>query len=37
MSRPDIVLVTVDSMRADSAGFLNDGALETPAMEAFRG
>lgn len=35
MSRPDIVLITVDSLRADSVGFLADDAPPTPNMDAF--
>lgn len=33
MPRPDVVLVTVDSFRADSAGFLTDETLSTPTID----
>ncbi|MBI3447618.1 MAG: sulfatase-like hydrolase/transferase [Acidobacteria bacterium] len=32
-SRPDVVLVTIDSLRADAPGFMG-GKVETPAMDA---
>lgn len=35
MSRPDMVLVTVDSFRADSAGFLDGDAPSTPTIDGF--
>ncbi|WP_435066135.1 sulfatase [Halobaculum sp. EA56] len=34
MGNPDIVLVTIDSLRADSVGFLDDSAPATPTMDA---
>ncbi|MFC7176992.1 sulfatase [Halosegnis marinus] len=34
MERPDIVLVTVDSLRADCVGFLGDDTPATPNMDA---
>lgn len=33
MGHPDIVLVTIDSLRADSVGFLDDSAPSTPTMD----
>lgn len=37
MSRPDIVLITIDSLRADSVGFLADDAPATPTIDSFAG
>lgn len=34
MGRPDIVLITVDSLRADSVGFLDDDAPSTPTIDS---
>lgn len=34
MGRPDIVLITIDSLRADGVGFLHDGAPSTPTIDS---
>lgn len=35
MSRPDIILLTIDSLRADSVSFLDDDAPSTPTIDEF--
>ncbi|MEP7131614.1 MAG: sulfatase-like hydrolase/transferase [Acidobacteriota bacterium] len=33
MTRPDIVLITIDTLRADSVGFLGNKRVETPTLD----
>lgn len=35
MESPDIILITVDSLRSDAVGFLNGNAPSTPGIDAF--